>query len=992
MATNNNMIRMSGMNSGLDTESIINALTANSKLKITKQNRQLLKYQATQEAYREVIDKMRTLQDKYFNLLNSKGNLKGTTMWNQYKTTTYVDGEEKKVAGFSTSTSIDSLPGNYEIEVLNTATQTKLSGRSLNGGAKLNMDSFTDGEEYGLTVTVGSETHNITFTAGATAADTRKVINDKLAELYGESNDSAVTGEGIVYVNSAGEFVSRDGNGISVTDARNLTTSQDLQFGENIKSGNNTVSIQIGDEVINVSFQTLGYDYFTPEPMKDEDGNVVTDDDGNIVYETELDEGKQELLDQITADYVESKKYAAYEEWEATATGLEKETLKQQAFDKAEAAQREKYLDKYLNQEYKDYKKELPEGTEALSFDDWKTANFVDNDENNELYKGFKDYYYDKDISGSLTPEQEAAKQADLDKYVDTQYNKYLNSLGDDEIALSKEAWKTENIGADKDNEVNDGYNAIAKKHDTDLGYQLDRDMWEKISYNEYEAYKEFECSIKGEEDLTFTQKDIINHYNESSLKNSVGAAKTSSGAKLEVSVSTDASGSISGAEIKAYTEETVYEKDEHGENILDENGKPIPVLDADGKPQTEKVYQNLAVTPLKGSENDFGKDPAVTTISQISNSTKLSDLNLAADEKGNFNFEINGVKFSFSEDTTVKEMMRTVSASKANVKMSYSSLDNAFTLTANEYGVGSEIKIDGDANGLLANLGLTQDLVTEGSNLQVKINGKTVESNGNAITADGTTFTFAGVKEGTKFEVNVEKDTAQIADTVKAFVEDYNKLIEDVYKMLDEKPDKDYYFLADADKEEMDLSEKQEEKWEAKAKKGLLYHDSTISSVMTKLRTALMGYTTAADGSDFGLAQMGIKTSSDYKDHGKLVLDEDALMAAINDHGEDISKLFSDATDGIMTKFDQALESAVGTTGDRGTLINKAGLATGTSATDNFIYNQMKRITQRISTLEKRYEREQDRLWKKYSAMETMMGTLNSQSASMSSYFGGMM
>ena len=31
----NDLIRMSGMNSGLDTESIIKALTANSKLKIT---------------------------------------------------------------------------------------------------------------------------------------------------------------------------------------------------------------------------------------------------------------------------------------------------------------------------------------------------------------------------------------------------------------------------------------------------------------------------------------------------------------------------------------------------------------------------------------------------------------------------------------------------------------------------------------------------------------------------------------------------------------------------------------------------------------------------------------------------------------------------------------------------------------------------------------------------------------------------------------------
>ena len=44
------IIRMSGMNSGLDTEAIIKALTANSKLKITKQERNILKYKAQQDA------------------------------------------------------------------------------------------------------------------------------------------------------------------------------------------------------------------------------------------------------------------------------------------------------------------------------------------------------------------------------------------------------------------------------------------------------------------------------------------------------------------------------------------------------------------------------------------------------------------------------------------------------------------------------------------------------------------------------------------------------------------------------------------------------------------------------------------------------------------------------------------------------------------------------------------------------------------------------
>ena len=158
----------------------------------------------------------------------------------------------------------------------------------------------------------------------------------------------------------------------------------------------------------------------------------------------------------------------------------------------------------------------------------------------------------------------------------------------------------------------------------------------------------------------------------------------------------------------------------------------------------------------------------------------------------------------------------------------------------------------------------------------------------------------------------------------------------------------------------------------------------------MSKLRVALMGSVQAADGERLGLAQLGILTSSDYQEHGKLELDEDKLNAAIETYGEDISRLFIDSKNGIMTQFDAALEGAVGTTGERGSLINKAGLKTGSSATDNDIYDQMKRITSKITSLEERYENEQNRLWKKYSAMESMLATLNSQQSSFSSYFGG--
>lgn len=995
----NNTLRMSGMNSGLDTESIINALTANSKLKITKQNRQLLKYKATQEAYQDIISKMQALKTKYFNLANPKGNLSGSSMWSQYATTTKVNGAEQAISGFSATTTVDSVAGNYDIKVKTTAKQATMKGANLSSAAKLDFNSLTEDETYGVTLSVGGDTKNLTFKAGATAEDTIRALNDQLREIYGDSNASQAdpTQNGLVYVDANGQFVSREGKGISLSGAGKMENRASLDLSK-LASGNNSIAVQIGDEVINISFQTLGSDYFTPE--KDENGNDLP-----------LSKEKQELYDQIKKDYIESKKYEAYENWKNATTDEDKDLVFQDAFKKAEYKQAEKYFNKFgktkegkelwaakyeelkaaaeenpdhsLDEEYENYIANMDDPSKAPTRAEWEAtekiakwgmeaADLLDSgapvESDNEYYNAFKNYYYDHDISDSLDEATTTKRDTALDNYVEVEYQKFVDSLGEGETAPDKDSWKADQLAADGDFAAN--YHAIEKKYNTYTGYQLDETSWRALSYNEYEAYKS--ANEDAMKQIETDNKDvadsvIIDHYNKSSLNNSIGAAETKSGVKLNITIADD----LQSATITATRE--------------------VKTENEDGTTSTTTEDVNFAVSSSKHNVSDLGVAQATTSISQISNSTTLGELNLPADEKGNYSFTINGVSFTFAEDTTVKDMMRKVNASEAGVKMSYSSLENSFTVTSNNYGVDAQINIDSDAQGFLAGIGLTPANFEQGANLEVEINGKLLESGGNSVTVDGTTFSFAGVAEGTEFTVDVEKDYSAITDTIKSFVEEYNKLIEDVYKLLDEKPDKDYYFLADADKEDLDLSDKQEEKWEEKAKLGILYHDSTISTAMTKLRTALMGTVEAADGKTISLSAIGIKTSSDYKDHGKLILDEATLKSSIVEYGEDIMRLFSDKEDGLMKKFSDALEYAVGTTGDKGTLINKAGAKTGTSATDNFIYNQMKRITSRIKTLEKRYESEQNRLWKKYSSMEASLGTFNSQSATLSSYFGGM-
>ncbi len=925
-----NKIRMSGMNSGLDTESIIKALTANSKLKITKQERNILKYQAQQEAYRDVISKLTDLKKSYFDILKKDSYLAGGTMWNKYSAKTLVDGTEKNIQGVAISTTINSAAGNYKVKVNKTATQSKITGSSLSDGAKIDAGALTSGESYGITVTVGETTKNITFTAGDSAEETIKNINDKLSEAYGESNSSAAGGsKGLVYVDDSGKFVSRAGKGISISGIGTMTGTNTLDL-SGIKTGSNTLTFQAGEEVVNVSFQTLSSDYF--DEIFDEDGNIKDD----------ADEEKVALYNQIKDDYVESKKYEEYTAWSESATEDEKQELLDKTFVKAQEAHYNKYLDKFLSGKYDEYK---AEGGDE-DYDTWKAANYVDKDENNALYKEFAADYYDV----KLTDEQKAAREADLDTFL---HEKYAEAQAEGETA-EFEDWKAANF---KDKDVNNALYAEFKaiddeKYPTHIGKELDKDAWSVVTYKEYDAYKE-ELGTVSEDNLTITRQNIVDHYNATSIKNSIGSLETASGVKFSVEV----------------------------------NGGSA-VVTAEDK---EGNAQNISVTSAAGSTNNFGATAATTSISQISNTTTLANLGIDADEDGNYNFTINGVDFSFSGDTTVNEMMKKVNASDAGVKMAYSSLENQSTVTSTEYGTGSRVDISADGQGLLAGIGLMAgSSYSAGTNLEVEINGRILESDGNSIEADGTTFTFTEGSEGTEFIVNIEKDTAAIADTIKGFVEQYNKAIKEIYEYLDQEPEKKYYFLADADKEDLELSEKQEEQWEEKAKKGVIYHDSTITAAMTSLRTALMGAVEGADGKAFSLASLGITTATDYNEHGKLMIDEDKLNAAIASNSDDIAKLFSDKENGIMKKFADALDGAVGTTGDKGTLINKAGLATGSTAKDNEIYELIKRTTQKISSLTERYENEQDRLWKKYSAMEKMLSSLNSQQSSFMSYFQG--
>lgn len=420
-----------------------------------------------------------------------------------------------------------------------------------------------------------------------------------------------------------------------------------------------------------------------------------------------------------------------------------------------------------------------------------------------------------------------------------------------------------------------------------------------------------------------------------------------------------------------------------------------------DGSSMTAKYVQDGSAaefTMTSTCDATFGLKKGSAT-SYLDENTKLSDMGIAAnvhfDDGDFYTMNINGKEIKVGENATVADLMNAVNKSDAGVTMTYSKLEGSFTLTANDKGNGGDIDI-ADSDTLAQALGLTSTTRashTEGKNAIITVDGIQVEHNDNTYELDGIKLDFSEVDptEGEEISVSVNKDYDDIKQTIKDFVKDYNQMIDDIngYTQTARPKDKNknyYEPLTDEDKE--DMSEKEIEKWEEAAKKGLLYHDTTVSSVMSKIRIAMYSAVELEDGKKFGLYNMGIKTAS-YIDagsaadakYGKLTIDEDKLDKAFEENPDAIVKLFTDAENGVMSKVNKAIESATKDTGTvKGTLVRKAGLATGTSAKDNAIYKEMERINKRIEQLQDRYDKKEEYWWTVFTNLEKMQAQFNSQ------------
>ena len=374
--------------------------------------------------------------------------------------------------------------------------------------------------------------------------------------------------------------------------------------------------------------------------------------------------------------------------------------------------------------------------------------------------------------------------------------------------------------------------------------------------------------------------------------------------------------------------------------------------------------------------------------------SAALKDLSLAAPlelDSGTHQFKINGVDFSFSKDETLSAVINRINASDAGVTLSYSSITDKFTMTAKATGSGERIvfgKPEETNGNFLSALGLTGDNSdpTEGTNAILNINGQEVIRTSNTINIDGIDLTLnkTTVEGDPPITVNTVSDTTQLMEPVKKFVEDYNTLIESLNKAVKETVYRDFPPLSDQQKEEM--NEEQIKKWEEKARSGMLRGDSLVRGLASKFQESMAAITV----NGVSLSTFGI-TSAGYNENGKLKLDEDKLQKALTANPQGFQDLFT-ADNGLSNTLNGFINEAIKTNGPKGTrgyLTEMAGVSSTTSDTENSLADKIKASNEMIRKLQVRLEKEETRLWSRFTAMEKAIQQLNNQSSYIAQFSG---
>ena len=557
------------------------------------------------------------------------------------------------------------------------------------------------------------------------------------------------------------------------------------------------------------------------------------------------------------------------------------------------------------------------------------------------------------------------------------------------------------------------------KQNQYDKMYQTQlKQTWVKEAYNtvytDVKAFKESMSTFKMQSNMSAMQATSSNNDVVSVTANGAAAAMNH---KITVEQVASNAYLMTANGQKIERTNTSAANSAYLKDVLFEAGY-TKSTDADG--QTSYAFKNSAGKP----ETHKGSEVAI--------SIEVQDGN---EKDSNGNFVTHKVEFTydqiFGDNKTLNDLATAFSNSGANIQGGYDTVNDSFSLYNKTSGADNKIGLqaNNDKSAELLNklhlasydsqnntLGTeatfvngTMNPAAVGTNAKATIDGKTYESSTNKLNVANVIYNFNGVSaknaDGTSqaSTISVSQDTDKIVDNVKKFVENYNTLIDSLNTKYREEKNTDYKPLTK--KQEGEMTESQIDKWNEKAKSGLLYHDNNIYSIISDMRESLYTKVDAVDtvltdskGNKYSynsMSSIGITSSTNQ---GHITLDEEKLKKALTEDPDCVYQLFASDQDSTYvagsTNKNQAdtytSKSDYLNTGIANRLYNsmttnisKLESYAGTSKeTDDESYlgklitNMNTKMTS-FQTLMKSYEK---KLYEKYDAMEVALSKLGAQ------------
>lgn len=347
---------------------------------------------------------------------------------------------------------------------------------------------------------------------------------------------------------------------------------------------------------------------------------------------------------------------------------------------------------------------------------------------------------------------------------------------------------------------------------------------------------------------------------------------------------------------------------------------------------------------------------------------------------KGEQEFKINPAVMN------VFDVVNMINQADLGIRANYDLDQNRFFLSTEATGESEFIEVIEDSHVFLSDI-LMLDLKTgdqcKGKNAKLNFGDITgLTSATNRVTVNGISLELKSTGEST---INITNDTDAVFNSIKSFVEDYNKIMQTINDKLREPLYRDYRPLTDEQRQQ--LTDDQIDSWMEKARSGHLRNDPVLSGIYSKLRMTINGVLSGVGGRIDRLSQIGITTTANYMS-AELQINETKLREAIEKDPQGIIDLFtkdseSDNEKGIARRLYNVVDGAMKTISTRAGNHNDFSLVD-----DSDIGERIKRVNEEIARRETRLAQLEDRYWRQFTAMEKAINQMNQQSMWLSQQF----